>query len=181
MYRLTNSFPFLVNRVGVRIGEMFGQRLAPYDVSLPMYRVLAALTEQPLQRLSDLSEMTSIELSTLSRLVGNLSRKGLVSRTRLPDNARTVSIGLTSQGCALAKELIPLATHFEEVAIHSFGMEEVSKLKRALATVYDHLNELEPEIALALANPVPTRSAAKGKSTRNAATGRRRTRSSRTK
>jgi DNA-binding MarR family transcriptional regulator len=151
MYRLTNSFPYLVNRVGVRIGEMFGRRLTPYGVTLPMYRVLAALWEQPDQRLNDLSQMTSIETSTLSRLVGGLMRKGFVSRTRLEQNARTVSINLTRQGRALADELIPLATRFEEVAIHSFGLDEVTKLKDALTTVYDHLNELEPEITRALA------------------------------
>jgi MarR family transcriptional regulator, organic hydroperoxide resistance regulator len=150
MYRLTNSFPYLVNRVGVRIGEMFGRRLAPYGVTLPMYRVLAALWERSAQRLSDLSEMTSIEVSTLSRLVGTLTRKGLVSRTRLEDNGRTVSINLTNRGRALADELIPLATHFEEVAIHSFGVDEVAKLKSALATIYEHLNELEPEVTRAL-------------------------------
>src|SRR5206468_4147354 len=82
-----------------------------------------------------------------------LMRKGFVSRTRLEENARTVSINLTRQGSALADELIPLATRFEEVAIHSFGVEEVAKLKSALTTVYDHLNELEPEITRALARP----------------------------
>ena len=130
---------------------MFGRRLTPYGVTLPMYRVLAALWEQSDQRLNDLTQMTSIELSTLSRLVGGLMRKGFVSRTRLEENARTVSINLTRQGRALDDELIPLATRFEEVAIHSFGVEEVAKLKRALTTVYDHLNELEPEITRTLA------------------------------
>ena len=157
-YRLTNSFPYLLNRVGMRIGEMFGRRLRPYGISLPMYRVLAALWESPDQRLFDLGLLTSIEVSTLSRLVGTLQRRGLVSRTRLPENSRTVAISLTSKGRGLANELIPLAVHFEEVAIHSFGTQEVNKLKRELATVYEHLNQLEPEISEALARPPqPTR------------------------
>jgi hypothetical protein len=44
-YRLSNSFPYLVDRVGVRIGDMFSRYLAPYDVTLPMYRVMASLWE----------------------------------------------------------------------------------------------------------------------------------------
>ena len=60
MYRLTNSVPYLLNRVGVRMGELFSRRLAPYDVTLPMYRVLAGLSERGDQRLGDLSVMTSI-------------------------------------------------------------------------------------------------------------------------
>lgn len=155
-YRLTTSFPYLVNRVGVRMGEMFSRRLTPYDLSLGMYRVLAALWERPNQRLSDLSSMTSIENSTMSRLIGTLKRRGLVSRTRLPTNERTVAINLTSKGRALVEELIPLAIHFEDVAIHSFGTTEVAKLKNELITVYEHLNQLEPEITAALARPHPT-------------------------
>ena len=37
-----------------------------------MYRVMAALWQRGGQRLGDLSEMTTVEISTLSRLVGGL-------------------------------------------------------------------------------------------------------------
>jgi hypothetical protein len=49
-------------------------------------------------------------------------------------------------------EFIP--THFVKVAIHSFGAEEVAELKRALVTVYEHLNQLESEITLAVPLPL---------------------------
>ena len=68
MYRLTEAFPYLVTRVGVRMGELISRRLERYGSTLPMYRVMAALW----QRLGDLSEMTTVEISTLSRLVGGL-------------------------------------------------------------------------------------------------------------
>ena len=66
MYRLSDAFPYLLNRVGVRMGELFSRRLEPYGVTLPMYRVMATLWEKGNQRLGELSEVTSIELSTLS-------------------------------------------------------------------------------------------------------------------
>src|SRR5262245_10816326 len=117
LYRLTNSLPYLLNRAGVRMGELFTRRIAGYDVTLPMYRVMAALKEKGDQRLGDLAFMTSIEISTLSRLIGAMKRKGLVSRKRLEDNARTVAINLTAKGKTLVEELIPIAMYFEEVAI----------------------------------------------------------------
>ena len=55
LYRLSNSFPYLLNRVGVRMGELFSRRIAPFGVTLPMYRVMAALWETGDQRLSDLA------------------------------------------------------------------------------------------------------------------------------
>jgi len=146
LYRLSNSFPYLLNRVGVRIGELFSQRLRAYSMTLPMYRVLASLWERPNQRLGDLSAMTKIEISTLSRLVGTLARKGLVSRRRLQGNARTVAINLTTKGRGLTEELIPIAIHFADVAVRNRTPEEVEFIKRALADAYECLNELEAEM-----------------------------------
>jgi DNA-binding MarR family transcriptional regulator len=145
LYQLTNSFPYRLNRVGVRIGELFTERLKSFDATLPMYRVLAALWERPDQRLSDLSEMTTTEMSTLSRLVGTMKRKGWVSRRRLEENGRTVAISLTTRGRTLTEELIPIAVHFEEVATRNRTPDEVALIKTALAEAYECLNELEAE------------------------------------
>lgn len=152
LYRLTNSFPYLLNRVGVRMGELFSRRIAGYGVTLPMYRVMASLWEKGDQRLGDLAAMTSIEISTLSRLVGAMKRKGLLTRARLKDNARTVAINLTARGRSLVEELIPLAMHFEEVAVREFSSAETANLKAALQTVYLSLDSIEPEIAEAAAD-----------------------------
>ncbi|WP_063799674.1 MarR family winged helix-turn-helix transcriptional regulator [Bradyrhizobium jicamae] len=146
MYRLTNSFPYLLNRVGVQMGELFSRRIAGYGVTLPMYRVMAALWETGDQRLGDLAAMTTIEISTLSRLVGEMKRRGLVTRARLKDNGRTVAINLTPKGRTLVEELIPIAIHFEEVAVRDFPSKSISDLKSVLAEIYESLKSLEPEI-----------------------------------
>ena len=152
MYRLTEAFPYLLNRVGVRMGELFARRLAGDGLTLPMYRVMAALWERGDRRLGELGEVTSIELSTLSRLVGTLSRRGLVSRRRPADNARAVEINLTAKGRALTGRLIPLAVHHETVGLRGLPPREVAALKRSLAKVLGNLDLLERELA---AKPVP--------------------------
>ncbi|WOH63596.1 MarR family winged helix-turn-helix transcriptional regulator [Bradyrhizobium sp. BWA-3-5] len=146
MYRLTNSLPYMLNRVGVRMGDLFSRRIAGYGVTLPMYRVMAALWEKGDQRLGDLAAMTTIEISTLSRLIGEMKRRGLVTRTRLKDNARTVAINLTPKGRMLVDELIPIAVHFEDVAVRSFPSKNIVDLKTVLAEIYESLNSIEPEI-----------------------------------
>ena len=109
MYRLTTSMPYLLNRLGVRLGALFSRRIAPYGLSLPMYRVLAALSEVADQKLGDLSTMTTVDLSTMSRLIGTMVKMGLVSRVRLPTDERTVRINLTPKGAELAVKLKALA------------------------------------------------------------------------
>jgi MarR family transcriptional regulator, organic hydroperoxide resistance regulator len=145
MYRLTDAFPYLLNRVGVRMGELFSRRLERYGVTLPMYRVMAALREQGDRRVGELAEVTSIEFSTASRLVGAMMRKGLVSRRRPDANARTVEINLTAKGRTLVEKLIPLAALHEEVSLRSFRTDRIAELKRDLLKVYQNLAELERE------------------------------------
>jgi len=146
LYRLSNSFPYLLNRVGVRMGELFSRRIASFGVTLPMYRVLAALWEKEDQRLSDLAAVTTAEISTLSRLIGEMKRKGLVTRSRLEDNGRTVAINLTSKGRSLVEELMPIAVHFEDVAVSNYSDEEISRLKIVFREIYESLGSIEPEI-----------------------------------
>jgi MarR family transcriptional regulator, organic hydroperoxide resistance regulator len=166
MYRLTDAFPYLITRVGVRMGELFSRRLESYGVTLPMYRVMAALWQRGGQRLSDLSEMTSVEISTLSRLVGVMQRRGLLSRTRPDSNARTVQINLTRSGRALIEQLIPLAQRHEEVGLKGFAADEVDVLKKNLVTVYSNLGVLDREISEEPNTAVKKRSAAARRGTR---------------
>jgi MarR family transcriptional regulator, organic hydroperoxide resistance regulator len=146
VYKLTDSVPYLLNRVGVRMGDLFSRRIASYGVTLPMYRVMAALKENPDQRLNDLAEMTTIELSTLSRLIGSMEKMRLVSRSRLENNARTVAIALTKEGARLAAELMPIAQHFEEVAVSTLPPATLKVFKKTLINVYARLDTIEEEL-----------------------------------
>lgn len=150
MYKLTDSFPYLLNRVGVRMGELFSRRIASYGVTLPMYRVMAALWETPGQRLNDLAQMTTVELSTLSRLVGTMEKMKLVSRSRLENNARTVAITLTDAGRALVEELMPIAQHFEQIAVSKLSPSALKALKKTLTDIYVLLDTLEEELTESL-------------------------------
>ena len=147
MYRFTDSLPYLLNRVGVRMGELFAAELAADGLTVPMYRVLAALTEADNQRLTDLSSMTSVEMTTLSRLVAAMEKRGMLRRRRPEDNLRTVQISLTGAGRELAARLCPRAAHYEQVAMQGLGAAEVRQLKATLARVYDNLDEIEREQA----------------------------------
>lgn len=152
-YSLGQSLPFLLNRVGVLQGELFGRELAVRNLTVPMYRVIASLAEVSGQRLGDLSASTSIELSTLSRLIGQMTSRRLVVRARQEDNARTVRIGLTVLGKSLARELIPRAQRYEQEALSVCTPAEVKVLRVALTKIYARLAAVEAGDAA----PPPTR------------------------
>ena len=137
---LADYLPYLVNRVGTIIADQFGQEaLAPHGLSIAMWRVMAVLSSAGQQRQIDLAELTSIDASTLSRLVTRLIRLDLVSRTRSASSNREVAVKLSAKGEALVGRLIPIAKAYEATAIAGLPSQELAVLKRCLRRVYDNM------------------------------------------
>ncbi len=137
---LGDYLPYLVNRVGTIIAEQFSaEALAPHRLSIAMWRVMAALAAHGSQRQIDLADLTSIDASTLSRLVSRMMRMGLVTRSRSPNSNREVTVSFSGKGAALAARLIPVARRCEADAIAGLSREELLVLKRCLRRVYGNL------------------------------------------
>lgn len=139
MFDLWQFVPYLLNRAGRRIAEVYSAELDPVGVSLTMWRVMATLHNDGPQRLNDLSRLTTIEQSTLSRLIGQMQEQGLVVRERSGTDARAVSVALTEKGTTVTEGLIPLALRYEAEALKGMSAAEVAELKRLLLLFYDNL------------------------------------------
>jgi MarR family transcriptional regulator, organic hydroperoxide resistance regulator len=100
-----------------------------------MYRVLAALHGQEELRLGELAALADMEVSTLSRLIGSMQTKRLVSRRRSGKDARAVRIRATDQGRTLAQKLIGAVASYEDAVTASLGARQVQELKRMLAQI----------------------------------------------
>jgi DNA-binding MarR family transcriptional regulator len=137
---LGDYLPYLVNRVGNIIADQFGQEaLTPHGLSIAMWRVMAVLASTGGQRQIDLADLTSIDSSTLSRLVTRLVRLGLVTRTRSTSSNREVAVKLSQKGGALVARLIPIGLEFESAAIAGLAPEELMTLKRCLRRIYENM------------------------------------------
>jgi len=140
---LPDYLPYLVNRVGAALVARFtADALDTHGLTIAMWRVLAALSDNGAQRQVDIAGMTSIDVSTLSRLVSRLIAMGLVTRLRSVRSNREVMVRLTAQGETLVGELIPVARALEKSAIAGLPKGELAAAKTALRRIY---NNLEPK------------------------------------
>ena len=137
---LDSYLPYLINRVGVAIAEIYtSDTLAPLGITLDMWRVLAALSNNGEQRQIDLVAMTSIDASTMSRLVTRMVRLGLVTRARSKTSNREVVVELSAKGRAQVESLIPIAKGLEGIASSGLSAKEQAVVKRALKKMYENL------------------------------------------
>ena len=140
---LDEFLPYLVNRVGMALVASFGEDpLGRHDLSIAMWRVLVALSNNGGQRLVDLGSMTTIDVSTLSRMVARLVRLNLVSRTRSERSDREVTVQLTPKGKALVAQLIPIAARFEKAAVAGIPSSDLAIVKRALRRMHENMARL---------------------------------------
>jgi DNA-binding MarR family transcriptional regulator len=142
---LQDFLPYLLNRAGLRIGLMFSRDVEQYDVTLPMWRVMIELWHNGDHRLGELSERTSIDISTLSRLLVTMQRKQLIVRRRSGLDGRALSLTLTERGLALTEKIAPYALRYEDLAMRGLSETDVRHLKRLLKAVYDNLEAADKD------------------------------------
>jgi DNA-binding MarR family transcriptional regulator len=137
---LGDFLPYLVNRAGMIIAEQFGtETLAPHQLSIVMWRVMAVLASNGRQNQINLAELTSIDASTLSRIVTRLVRTGLLTRTRSTTSSREVVVMLSAKGNALVARLIPQAYEIEAAAAAGLSADELAVVKRCLRRIYGNM------------------------------------------
>jgi DNA-binding MarR family transcriptional regulator len=137
---LPEYLPYLVNRVGAALVLRFTEEaLAKHGLSIAMWRVLVALADRGPQRQIDLSGLTSVDVSTLSRLVSRLVKMRLATRSRSTNSNREVTVGLTREAEKLIGQLIPIARRLERAATAGLSATELQATKQCLRKIYRNL------------------------------------------
>ncbi|MCZ7659015.1 MAG: MarR family transcriptional regulator [Xanthobacteraceae bacterium] len=137
---LADYLPYLINRVGSALVARFtADALARHGLTIATWRVLVTLSQMGPLRQIDLADHTTIEVSTLSRLVTRLARAGLVTRARSRNSNREVTVRVTPKAEALLAELIPIARRLERTAIAGLSAAELRVAKESLRRIHRNL------------------------------------------
>lgn len=136
---LDELLPQLIYQSDSHMTVQFNREAKKYGINAQAWRVLAALLGTDSQKVGALATTTGIELSTLSHLLTRMGGSGLVKRRRTGSDHRSVIVGLTPAGLALAEKVAPLAERSEEVALDGFDEKETRILKSMLKRVSDNI------------------------------------------
>ena len=137
---LAEFLPYLINRVGAALVERFtADALTGMQLTIGTWRLLLAMSNHDGTRQVDLAALTSIEVSTVSRLVTRLVQRGLASRARSARSNREVLVSLTPKGRALVAGLVPVAAALEQAATRGVTKAELTAVKRVLRRMHRNL------------------------------------------
>ena len=139
---LSNYAPYLMNRIMGRYNASLRAEMSGLGLTTPKMRALAVLSvvEGPLIR--ELSVLTVVEQSTLSRTLDQLQADALIRRETDPTDSRATRVFITDTGRATFETLWP---HMAAAQARMFrGVPEdekrafVGTLQKMLANIRKH-------------------------------------------
>lgn len=136
---LEGFLPALVNRLAAQLVAAFTREIEKYGISVPEWRVLVALDERSPLRLTELADKTSIELSTLSRLIRRLDQRGLCRVDPYGRDQRAGTIELHSSGKQLLSKLLPIGKEYEAALVAGMSSKDIEFCRQALRRFHANL------------------------------------------
>ena len=101
------------------------------DLTATQVAALAMLDRHGPQTPSELAARERIQRPTATRLIARLEQRGLVARTRDPNDGRVSVIALTDDGCRLVREQRSRKTAFLARRLEALEPDERELLERA--------------------------------------------------
>jgi DNA-binding MarR family transcriptional regulator len=140
-FDLVRFVPYLIGRIGNALKDAIVAELDTEGVTLPMWLVLGVLWQRTTCNVGELSELSAIPLTALSRLIGVMEHDGIVVRRRSRSDARVVEVTLSPRGRAIVRRLIPRALALEARVLASLSPDQARGLRSSMGRIYASLHE----------------------------------------
>lgn len=137
------SLPMRLLKAREVVMRKFMPTLRSHGLSAQQWRVLRALMEAEQRDASEISGRCAILMSSLSRILRNLHRRGLISRKICAGDQRRSLISITAQGRSLVNEIAPISEQRYDHIARKFGSENLSNLYSLLSELIDSLEDDE--------------------------------------
>ena len=109
--------------------------LEPLNLTHPQYLVMLALWEQSPRSVKEITQAIRLDSATLSPLLKRLEASGYVTRTRNPEDERTLCLELTPAGNVLREQALDVP----QAVVERLGIDEseLLDLHQRLLTVIE--------------------------------------------
>lgn len=114
--KLSAFTPYRIVALGQRMSEALGAAYRNEGISIPEWRVMAAVAQAPAVAARDVVAVTPMDKMAVSRAVAALERKGLIDREPSSDK-RVSTLKLTAKGETLFQRIAAIALKYEEALL----------------------------------------------------------------
>jgi DNA-binding MarR family transcriptional regulator len=137
---LENHFYYLLSQIVGRRNRRIAQKLRPFGVTMPKWRVLAVLHERPTATMTQLADFTTIDRTTLTRTLDQMVRDRLVQRRVDEHDRRSIRIHLTPKGARVFDRILPLVIEENDYSARGISPETFADFRRTLGRIVANLD-----------------------------------------
>jgi DNA-binding MarR family transcriptional regulator len=143
-YQPRKSIGSLLGRVKVAMMAAFDEeiaadrRLAPLELSAAQFSVMASLAGEERKSASDLCRGISYDAGAMTRMLDRLEGKGLIRRSRSPEDRRLVHLELTEEGRAAFPRMREVALAVANRFLRGFTKTEARQLESLLTRMLEN-------------------------------------------
>ena len=119
--------------------NMHPEDLPPARAMFEDYRALNIVNEASPSSVSAIAERSVSRLSTMTRVVRRLEKKGFVRLTNRPSDGRVTDVHLTSQGKQAIQSVRAVASQIYNAALDGFSSAEIAVLNSMMHRVFSNL------------------------------------------
>jgi DNA-binding MarR family transcriptional regulator len=139
------GWPFyLIARTAGRYAIDMEDALRAIDMDLPSWRALMLLHEVNPSSVSEITERAVMRLSTMTRVVQRLEKRGLVRLAARKRDARVTEVFITPEGERAVTRVRAIASRIYHIAFHDLTAAEIATLNALLGRVFRNL-AIQPE------------------------------------
>ena len=130
---LSQSLGYRIRRAQLWVFRDVSKRLASLDISPAQFSALSVIDANPGVNQLAIAQVLSIERAGLGRMVDQLERRGLVTRTESSINRRYYVLYLTREGAELLGRLKPIIAASENSLPKKIGSRAYKHFQRTLS------------------------------------------------
>jgi DNA-binding MarR family transcriptional regulator len=136
---VSRVLPDVINHITRQINERTLEDLRRFGMTVPRWSVLSQLALRDGRSIGALSRGTAIKQSSLTRVVDQMERDGLVERRVADADNRIVEVWLTRAGRETYDRAVPMALQRAHQALTGFRANEVEQLQGLLQRLLSNL------------------------------------------
>ena len=131
---MQDKIAILIKRIGLECDKLSSHILEPYNLTPTQFRILKLLLLNPpcSLRQVDVEQLFGIRNPTVTGILQNLEKKGLIERRTNPQDSRSKVICLTEKALAMEALLYQLGSQVEETLTRNLDAKDKKQLTKLL-------------------------------------------------
>lgn len=135
---------FLFTQVVGHRDRKLAKELQPLKLSASKWRILGTLKSHNMLTMNELAEMTTIERTTLTRMLNQMEQEKIILRTSHADDKRATVVGLTRRGLELFIKANEIVEKVNEEIMLGLTDEETAFLRKIMQRLRQRTVSLLP-------------------------------------